>query len=329
MAEKFRMAFVGAGNRANQVHYPSFANLPDVEIAGICDIDPERLKRTSEKYGVAQEKRWGDTVYAYRDMLQTLKPDGVAVIGPPHVMFDIWTWVLSQGINLYIEKPMGITAHQARVLHYLAEKNGSVAAVALQRRVTPVVMRLREKCLEHGPVTHALVRFYKCERREYLNARGHMMDDCVHSIDTLRWVFGDREIVRIDSKCLRIGVHDINYISASLEFEGGGMGYLLNSWSSGRRIFDIEMHSPGACAEAEHETGGTFYENGDTKGVYISSSEAAGSEQFHVYTGVENLARDFVDCCRDRSRTLVSPFSNAVKTMETAEKILAQAILSE
>ena len=27
MAERFRMAFVGAGSRANQVHYPAFADL--------------------------------------------------------------------------------------------------------------------------------------------------------------------------------------------------------------------------------------------------------------------------------------------------------------
>ena len=329
MAGKFRMAFVGAGNRANQVHYPAFADLEDVEIAGICDIDPARLRATADRYGVPEERRWGDSVFAYRDMLTSLKPDGVAVIGQPHLMFDIWTWVLSQGMNLYIEKPMGITAHQARLLNALAAEHNCVATVALQRRVTPVVMKLRDECLARGPITHAMVRFYKCDPVDFVNARDHMMDDCVHAIDTLRWVFGDEDIVNITSKCRRVGTHDINYISAALEFAGGGMGYLLNSWSSGRRIFDIEMHAPKICAEAEHEKGGTLYADGDTQGRYISSAEAAGDERFHVYTGVENLARNFVDCCRDRSLTPLSPFSNAVKTMEAAEKILAQAILAE
>ena len=324
----FRMAFIGAGNRANQVHYPSFADLENVEIAAISDIDEERLNRTADKYGVPADRRYAGGVYTYREMLEAVKPDGVAVIGQPHIMFDIWVYVLQHGYNLYIEKPMGITIHQARLLNYLAEKSGVVATVSLQRRITPVVMRLRDKCLEHGPITHSLVRFYKCDLNPFINARDHMMDDCVHSIDTLRWVFDDREITKITSVCQAVGTPDINYISATLEFEGGGKGYLINSWTSGRRIFDMEMHAPGICAEVEHEKGGKYYENGDTVGVALSSADAAGSEAFHVYTGVENLARDFVACCQDRSRKPASPFSNAMKSMEAAEIILAQALLN-
>ena len=325
--KRFRMAFIGAGNRANLVHYPSFAELDNVEIVGICDIDAQRLHDTAEKYHVPQDRRWTGGVLAYRDMLRETAPDGVAVIGQPHIMFDIWVYVLEQGYNLYIEKPMGITIHQARLLNMLAQKHGVVATVAFQRRITPVVMQLRERCLTHGPLTHSLVRFYKCEPAPFVCARDHMMDDCVHSIDTLRWAFDDRRIERITSLCQAIGTPDINYISATLEFEGGGKGYLINSWTSGRRIFDMEMHAPGICAEVEHEKGGRFYENGDTVGVPVTSSEAAGSSCFHVYTGVEGLAKDFVACCQNRSRKPMSGFDNALKTMEAAEMILAQALL--
>ena len=327
MSSKFRMAFIGAGSRANQVHYPSFAACDGVEIAAICDIDRERLNSTADKYGVPPEMRWGDNVYSYREMLEKVKPDGVAIIGQPHIMFDLWIWALQHGFNVYTEKPLGITLHQAQLLCALAERHNCVTTVTLQRRTTPVVCRLRDECLKRGPITHALVRFYKCDQQDFVNARDHMMDDCVHSIDTLRWVFGDREVVGLHSECRRIGTTDINYISAELKFEGGGTGYLLNSWSSGRRIFDIEMHAPGVCAEAEHERGGTLYADGDTKGVYTSAQEAAGDDRFHVYTGVQALAEDFAACCRDRSRAPLSPFSGALKTMEIAEKILAQAVL--
>lgn len=44
--KRFRLAFIGAGNRANLVHYPSFADLDNVEIVGVCDIDAQRLKNT-------------------------------------------------------------------------------------------------------------------------------------------------------------------------------------------------------------------------------------------------------------------------------------------
>lgn len=324
--KRFRLAFIGAGNRANLVHYPSFADLDNVEIVGVCDIDAQRLKNTCDKYHVPQDRRWTGGVLVYREMLDEVEPDGVAVIGQPHIMFDIWVYVLEHGYNLYIEKPMGITIHQARLLNMLAEKHNAVATVAFQRRITPVVMQLREKCLTHGPITHSLVRFYKCEPKPFICARDHMMDDCVHSIDTLRWVFDDRKIERVSSICQSIGTPDVNYISATLEFEDGGKGYLINSWTSGRRIFDMEMHAPGICAEVEHEKGGRYFENGDTEGVPITAVDAAGSDAFHVYTGVENLARDFVACCQDRNRRPASGFSNAIQTMEAAEIILAQAL---
>ena len=77
MSEKCRIAFVGAGSRANQVHYPAFASLPDVESVGICDIDHERLTATADKYGVPESGRFSAGVFFYRDMIEQLKSDGV------------------------------------------------------------------------------------------------------------------------------------------------------------------------------------------------------------------------------------------------------------
>ncbi len=324
--EKLKIAFIGAGSRANQVHYPSFADLEDVQIVGICDIDPLRLKATADLYGIPEHCRYGATVYSYRDMIIEQKPDAVVAIGQPHIMYDIWMWCLDQGIHLYVEKPLGLNLHQAQMLAEKARRKGCITMCSLQRRTTPVVMQLREECLKRGEITHAMVRFYKCEMNDRFDARDHMYDDTVHAIDALRWTFGDREVVKVESKVRRVGTCDINYIAATLYFEGGGIGYLINSWSSGRRIFDTEIHAPGICIEAEHEVGGTLYADGDTKGVYYDAGECAGDSAFHVRTGVRYLARNFVDSCRSHTKTC-SDFDNACKGIEIAEKILAQAVL--
>ena len=110
LTENVRVAMIGAGSMANRVHYPSLASFDDVEIAAICDIDSERLNDTANRYGV--EKRYRDD----RKMVEDVAPDAVYAIGPPHIMYDIWTWCLEHGLNLYIEKPMGLTRHQARSL---------------------------------------------------------------------------------------------------------------------------------------------------------------------------------------------------------------------
>ncbi len=319
MSEKVRVAMIGAGGMANRVHYPSLASFEDVEIAAICDIDPARLQATADRYGV--QGRYSD----YRKMVEEVAPDAVYVIGPPHMMFDIWIWCLEQGLNLYIEKPMGITIHQARALAYLADAKDCITQVSFQRRAAPMVVQLREECLKRGPIVHAECSFYKYEIRPYLQARDHMMDDGVHAIDTLRWMCGG-EVSAIHSVTKRVQTPDINFISALLEFDTGATGVMLNSWSSGRRIFKVEMHAPGICVEAEHENKARLYADGDTEGVEYDTRQVAGSDELYVYGGFQAKNREFIDAVRHGVQPS-SCFADALKTMEVAERILAQALL--
>ncbi|HMN31234.1 MAG TPA: Gfo/Idh/MocA family oxidoreductase, partial [Caldilineaceae bacterium] len=143
---KVRVAMIGAGGMANNVHYPSLASFADVEIAAICDLDERRLQETANKYEV--EGRYTN----YRQMVEEVAPDAVYAVGQPHIMFDIWVWCLQQGLNLCIEKPMGITLHQAEMLAYLAEKHNAITQVSFQRRTCPMVVHLRNECLKRGPI---------------------------------------------------------------------------------------------------------------------------------------------------------------------------------
>jgi predicted dehydrogenase len=188
-----------------------------------------------------------------------------------------------------------------------------------------MVVQLREECLKRGPIVHAECAFYKYEIRPYLHARDHMMDDGVHAIDTLRWMCGG-EVVNIHSVTKRVQTPDINFIAAMLEFDNGALGVMLNSWSSGRRIFRVEMHAQGICAEAEHEGKGRYFAEGDTQGVEYDTRTVAGSDELFVYGGFQAKNREFVDAVKTRTQP-PSNFADAIKTMEVAEKILAQALL--
>jgi predicted dehydrogenase len=319
---------IGAGGRANQVIYPAFYDLQKagkVEIAGICDIDLERLQKTADKYGIA--KRYGaGGVYEYQKMINELKPGAAVVIGQPHIMYDIWLWCLKQGLHLYIEKPLALSIHQARNLTAVALRNKLVTQVSLQRRYSPMVTQMRDECLKRGPMTHVLCKFYKNDIHDMLGARDHMMDDSVHAIDTLRWMAGS-EVVRVDSITRRIGTVDINFIMAQISFANGTVGHIMNNWSSGKRIFAVEMHAPGIFAEAEHETKGYLYADGNLTPTVYDASEAAGSGEFHVNTGVLAAAEDFVNCCLNGGRPAAC-FEGTLKTMTVAETILAQALIA-
>lgn len=217
-------------------------------------------------------------------MIEQIAPDAVYVIGSPDQMYPIWTWCLSHGLNLYVEKPMGITMHQARALVYLAEKNGCITQVSFQRRACPIGVKLREECLKRGPIVHAVCEFYKCTIAPYLAARDRVTDDGVHAIDTVRWMCGG-EVVKIHSLVKRVQVPDINFIAALLEFDNGATGVVLTSWSSGSRTFRVEMHAPRVRVDVELEGKGYLYADGDTKGVEFDTREMAGSDDIRVYGG--------------------------------------------
>jgi len=328
MSGKVSIAFIGCGSMANLVHYPSLTSFDDVEIVGICDLRPDRLQATGQKWGIPPERRFESRqADDYQQMIAKVKPDGVFVIGQPHLMYDLWRWCLEQKLNLYIEKPMGITIHQARSLAWLAERGGCITQVSHQRRTVPLLHLVRNQCLQKGPITHGVVEFYKAEMLPTTGAPSHMMDDCTHSVDTARWICGG-EVVSVESHCRRIGVPDINWIGATLRFDVGSTCFVTNSWCSGRRVFRVQMHAPGITTDAEVEGKATVYADGDYTGKTYETREVAGSQEFHVFGGFRAKNREFIDSLKHGREVTSSPFRDTVKTMEVCETILAQATLA-
>jgi predicted dehydrogenase len=324
-----RVAMIGAGRMANSVHYPSLASFDDVEIAAICDLAEGPLNATADKYGV--EGRYTD----YRKMVAEVAPDGVYVVGQPHYMYDIWVWCLREGLNLYIEKPMGLTWHQAQMLAHLAEQKGVITQVSHQRRTSPLLVTLRDALLDRGPIVHAVCEFYKHGPSPMIGARDHMMDDTTHAIDTVRWMCGGgpgsqsgADVVAIESECKRIGTPDVNWIGATLRFANGATGYVLNSWCSGRRVFRVQMHVSGAYTDAEVEGKAYLYADNNYNGVEYDAKKVAGSDQNHVFGGFRAKNREFIDSLKTGKEVTSSPFRDCLKTMEVAERILAQALLA-
>ncbi|HET7768936.1 MAG TPA: Gfo/Idh/MocA family oxidoreductase [Chloroflexota bacterium] len=330
MKDGVRVAMIGAGRMANNVHYPSLGSFDDVEIAAICDLSEAALNATADKYDVPTDRRYSD----YRKMVSDVAPDGVYVIGQPHYMYDIWMWCLKEGLNLYIEKPMGLTWHQAQMLAHAADQKGVITQVSHQRRTSPLLRTLRDKLRERGEITHAVCEFYKHGPSPMTGARDHMLDDTVHAIDTVRWMCGGGEgsqsgadVVGIESGVKRVGTPDINWIGATLHFANGATGYVLNSWSSGRRIFRVQMHAPGVCAEGDQEGKCYLYADGKTEGEAYDAKEIAGSKETYVFGGFQAKNREFIDSLKTGTDVTSSPFRDCLKTMEVAERILAQALL--
>ena len=317
--DRLRVAVIGAGEMANRVHYPSLRSFDDVDVAALCDLDTAVLDETAERWSVPV--KFTD----YRTMVDQVRPDAVYAIGQPHLMYAVWTWCLEQGCTLYVEKPPGLTLHQAQMLAYLAEEHRVVTQVDFQRRSSPLLRKAHQLCLDRGPIVHAVCEFYKYTPAPLTGARDHMMDDGVHGIDTLRWACGG-EVVHVESSCRRIGTPDINWLTATLHFDNGGVGVLVNSWCSGRRLFRVELHSSGVFAEVDPEREARVFVEGNANGDLYKAAEVAGGDEFWAYGGFRAKHREFVDSILTGIDSTSSPFRDAVKTMEVAEMVLAGSL---
>ena len=83
MSDPVKVGFVGAGNLASLVHYPSLDEIEATDLRAISELDEDKLTATADQYDVPG--RYTD----YRQMLEREDLDAVYVVMPPHLLHDI------------------------------------------------------------------------------------------------------------------------------------------------------------------------------------------------------------------------------------------------
>jgi len=317
-----RVAFIGAGPRAVGFHYPSIRDIPGAEICAIAELDAARLRRAAEQFGVEA------TYSNYRQMIEKERPDVVYGIMPPHHLFDVAAAVMSEGCNLVIEKPPGITAEQTRQMALLARKKGVIAAVTFQRRYCPVLRAAKKLCEERGPVHSAVATFYKNALGAgpyYGGAVDILTCDAIHAVDALRYLCGG-EVRSVASDVRRLLADHFTAHYAIVRFDSGATGVLLTNWVAGRRFFTFEVHAPGISAFGDPEEGGrVFADNNKEPLRTLDPFELADSKEPHRAYGEYDMNLHFIRCIR-RGVQPETSLDDAVKTMELVGRIYQSQI---
>ncbi|MBD0833241.1 Gfo/Idh/MocA family protein [Aestuariibaculum sediminum] len=85
--EKLKMAFIGVGLRGTN-HLNNALHRKDIEVAAICDVDPERIKialKMIDDAGHSKPQVFGDSDYDYLKLLELKEVDAVIIATP-------WLW---------------------------------------------------------------------------------------------------------------------------------------------------------------------------------------------------------------------------------------------
>lgn len=130
--ERINVAVVGIRNRG-RAHYRQFAQIPNVRVVALCDID-ERLFPAA----IAEVKEFGGhkpKIYVdFRKMLEDRDIDAVSIASPDHWHALQTIWACQAGKDVYIEKPISYTIEEGRKMVEAARKYDRVVQVGTQGR---------------------------------------------------------------------------------------------------------------------------------------------------------------------------------------------------
>lgn len=130
--EKVILGIMGTNSRGMFLA-KSFAKLPNVEIAYICDPDAKVLAKTIAEI----EKMTGKKPQGFADVRKMLEKkdfDGMAISAPDHWHTPAAIMGLQAGKNIYIEKPCSHNPREGEMLVEATNKYNKLVQMGSQRR---------------------------------------------------------------------------------------------------------------------------------------------------------------------------------------------------
>jgi UDP-2-acetamido-3-amino-2,3-dideoxy-glucuronate N-acetyltransferase len=308
-----KIAVIGCGVWGRNI-VRNFYNLGVLEI--VCDIDEENRKKVTEQYP-------GVKVTAdFKDIINNPEITAVAVVTPSHTHYKMVHAMLDAGKNVYVEKPISTVAEEAKDLTEVANSKGLVLMVGHLLLYHPAVNRLKMLIEEGelGDIVYAQsdrlnINFFK-------NDRSVMWDLAPHDVSMMSYVTGKnpvRVISAVGCSSDRNDIMDITHLS--IEFEGGMVGQISDSWITPRKHVQLLVRGTKATAILDD----TVPEN---KLVVFDNFNKDITQNIKLdYLEIEPLkleCQHFINCCETgkKARSDGDNGFMVTKILEQAEKVM-------
>lgn len=201
-----KYALIGCGRIAT--NHVKAVKLNELEFVAACDLELNNIQALLEKHDLQNDlsiARYTD----YKKMIQEhpeIQLAAIATSSGAHA--EIALYCIEHGINVIIEKPMAMSMTDAeKIIKKSEEKNVKVCACH-QNRFNLAVQQVRQavEAGRLGKISHGSIHVrWNRGKDYYLQAPwrgtwaedgGCLMNQCIHSIDMLRWMMGD-EVVSV------------------------------------------------------------------------------------------------------------------------------------
>ncbi len=138
MSRRLRIGFAGCGEVSVEKHMPALAELGQIEVAAVADIDTARLTYVKRRFRPA---RMYDNVAG---LLSDPGLDAIAVCLPPALQASTAIAALDAGKHVWIEPPIGLSASECDSLVERANRSDRVVMVGFHMRWHRLVREARD-----------------------------------------------------------------------------------------------------------------------------------------------------------------------------------------
>jgi predicted dehydrogenase len=273
--ERLGIGVVGVGGMARAFHLPAVERTGRARVTAVCDVNAEAL-RAARAVGA-------ETYTRYEDLVASPRVDAVIVAASNDLHAPVALAALRAGKPVLCEKPLALSAAQAREMHEEGTRRGLVTGVNFSYRNDPGVRFIKDLLQrgEIGPPTFLMLQYLQgyltdpqmplTWRRQSSSAGTGILGDLgSHLIDLCRYWIGEITTVTAHTRIFvterpdgqggtgRVDVDDA--VSFACDFATGTMGVISSTgYATG--------HGNDQRAEIYGPDGALIYENTDQQSI--------------------------------------------------------------
>jgi len=267
MARKLRVAIIGAGAIARDMHFPAWKELEQegrVEVVALSEVKKERATEMGEKFSVPGVHT------DYRKMLRSENLDIVDICVHNRLHCQMTVDALRAGAHTMVEKPMAMNVAEAKKMVAAHEKAGRKLMVAQHMRFEAGSRKIRE-VIESGELGEIYTIRVKWLRRRgipgwglFLSAKesggGPMADIGVHVMDLGMWLMGSPQPVTVSGQVFR---------------KFGDRKDVVNMWGVQWKPKEYEVE--------DYAQGFVRFDTGQTMTVEVSWAANIGGDEHNIH----------------------------------------------
>jgi len=302
-----KAAVVGVGYLGS-FHAEKYARSERAELVAVVDVDASKAGKLAERLGTK-------ALEDFRE-LADLGVQCASVAADTAQHYRIASWLLENGIDVLVEKPMATTTAEAQELIRIAQKNGRLLQVGHLERFNPA-FRAMEQLLTRP-------RFFEARRISPFAGRGHdvdvVLDLMIHDIDIISHLVG-RPLLKVDAIGVPVLTSNVDIANARLTFEGGAVANVTASRVSFKSERSMRIFQPDVYIVLD-------YGNKKLKMYSKSGTAAPGAlpqisiaeHDVEERDALADQIESFLSCVDSRKAPLVSG-EDGLRALELADRI--------